>query len=162
MRLPLGILTGVGFIGGGTILKKGELVTGGDDRSDPVADDGDRTLLRQWRIDARCDRHAARGFHPVDAQMGRSRNSSRHRARLVVTCEASWNVLAELPQIVEPMKFTRGFSGRNIIPIPGETDYAFELSWRRPERAIPPLEAVSCPGAPLHGQILRTHDRHGR
>src|SRR5215470_10584921 len=28
MRLPLGILTGVGFIGGGTIVKKGDLVTG--------------------------------------------------------------------------------------------------------------------------------------
>jgi putative Mg2+ transporter-C (MgtC) family protein len=28
MRLPLGVLTGVGFIGGGTILKKGDLVTG--------------------------------------------------------------------------------------------------------------------------------------
>ena len=28
MRLPLGILTGVGFIGGGAILKKGDLVTG--------------------------------------------------------------------------------------------------------------------------------------
>ena len=28
MRLPLGILTGVGFIGAGTIVKKGDLVTG--------------------------------------------------------------------------------------------------------------------------------------
>jgi putative Mg2+ transporter-C (MgtC) family protein len=28
MRLPLGILTGVGFIGGGTIVKKGDLVIG--------------------------------------------------------------------------------------------------------------------------------------
>lgn len=28
MRLPLGILTGVGFIGGGSILKRGDLVTG--------------------------------------------------------------------------------------------------------------------------------------
>ncbi|QAY95394.1 ATPase [Methylovirgula ligni] len=28
MRLPLGILTGVGFIGGGTILRRGDLVTG--------------------------------------------------------------------------------------------------------------------------------------
>lgn len=28
MRLPLGILTGVGFIGGGAILKKGRLITG--------------------------------------------------------------------------------------------------------------------------------------
>ncbi|HLH13025.1 MAG TPA: MgtC/SapB family protein [Methylovirgula sp.] len=28
MRLPLGILTGVGFIGGGTILRRGNLVTG--------------------------------------------------------------------------------------------------------------------------------------
>ena len=28
MRLPLGILTGVGFIGGGTIVKKGDLVVG--------------------------------------------------------------------------------------------------------------------------------------
>ena len=28
MRMPLGILTGVGFIGGGTILRRGDLVTG--------------------------------------------------------------------------------------------------------------------------------------
>ena len=28
MRLPLGILTGVGFIGGRAILKKGQLITG--------------------------------------------------------------------------------------------------------------------------------------
>jgi len=28
MRLPLGILTGIGFIGGGAILRRGELVTG--------------------------------------------------------------------------------------------------------------------------------------
>src|ERR1700744_2061333 len=28
MRLPLGILTGVGFIGGGAILRRGDLVTG--------------------------------------------------------------------------------------------------------------------------------------
>ena len=28
MRLPLGILTGVGFIGGGTILRRGGLITG--------------------------------------------------------------------------------------------------------------------------------------
>src|SRR5437016_13381340 len=28
MRLPLGILTGVGFIGGGAILKKGDMVAG--------------------------------------------------------------------------------------------------------------------------------------
>ena len=28
MRLPLGILTGVGFIGGGAILKKGGSITG--------------------------------------------------------------------------------------------------------------------------------------
>ena len=28
MRLPLGVLTGVGFIGGGAILKKGEMITG--------------------------------------------------------------------------------------------------------------------------------------
>src|SRR5262249_12252360 len=28
MRLPLGVLTGIGFIGGGAILKKGELIVG--------------------------------------------------------------------------------------------------------------------------------------
>src|SRR6516164_5251567 len=28
MRLPLGILTGVGFIGGGVILRRGDMVTG--------------------------------------------------------------------------------------------------------------------------------------
>ena len=47
MRLPLGILTGVGFIGAGTIFKKGDLIAGVT-TGDAVADDRDRALAG-WR-----------------------------------------------------------------------------------------------------------------
>jgi putative Mg2+ transporter-C (MgtC) family protein len=63
-----------------------------------------------------------------------------HRAKLVVTCEASWNVLTEVPRIVEPMKFHSRFQQQEHHADSSKADYAFELSWRRPERATPPLE----------------------
>jgi putative Mg2+ transporter-C (MgtC) family protein len=140
MRLPLGILTGVGFIGGGTILKKGELVTGVTTAATLwlmtviglCFGSGELTLGAIGTLLAVFTLWTLKW---VDLVIPRE-----HRARLVVTCEASWNVLAELPQIVEPMKFHARFQRQEHHPDSSETDYAFELSWRRPERAIPPLE----------------------
>ena len=142
MRLPLGILTGVGFIGGGTILKRGDLVTGVTTAatlwlmtviglcfgSGQLTLGVISTLLAVFTLWT---------LKWVDLVIPRE-----HRAMLVVTCEADWDVLTELPNIVEPMKFHARFQQQELHPCSSKADYAFELSWRRPERTMPPLELL--------------------
>ena len=142
MRLPLGILTGVGFIGGGTILKKGDLVTGvttaatlwlvtviglclgGGQLILGIAATllGVLTLLVLKRIDILIPRE--------------------HRAKLVVTCAARWSIPEDLPKLVDQLKYRAHFREQRQAPEPQKMDYTFELSWKRPELADPPLDLL--------------------
>jgi putative Mg2+ transporter-C (MgtC) family protein len=65
-----------------------------------------------------------------------------HRAKLVVTCAAQWNVLEDLPELVKQMKYRARFQEQRQAAEPEQTDYTFELSWKRPELADPPLELL--------------------
>lgn len=140
MRLPLGILTGVGFIGGGTILGKGDLITGVTTAATlwlmtviGLCLGGGQLLLGTaatalamltlWVLKW------------VDHIIPRE-----HRARLVVTCEASWDVIEKVPKLLEPMKYRVRFQERKQYPNSDRVDYGFELSWRQPERALSPLD----------------------
>jgi putative Mg2+ transporter-C (MgtC) family protein len=142
MRLPLGILTGVGFIGGGTILKKGDLVTGvttaatlwlvtviglclGGGQLILGAVATVLAVLVLWALKW------------VDLMIPRE-----HRARLVVSSVAQWSVLDEIPRLVEPMEYRARFREQQRIPDSETADYVFELCWRRPERANPPVELL--------------------
>jgi len=142
MRLPLGILTGVGFIGGGTILKKGDLVTGvttaatlwlvtviglclgGGQLILGIA----ATLLGVFTLWA---------LKWIDIIIPRE-----HRAKLVISCTAQWNIPEDLPKLVEPMKYRARFQGQRWTPEPDKIDYTFELSWRRPELSDPPFDLL--------------------
>jgi putative Mg2+ transporter-C (MgtC) family protein len=142
MRLPLGILTGVGFIGGGTILKKGDLVTGVTTAATlwlvtviGLCLGGGQLILgiaamllgvlTLWALKW------------IDNVIPRE-----HRAKLVVTCTAQWNVPEELPKLVKEMKYRALFQEQRRAPEPDKMDYTFELSWKRPELADPPLELL--------------------
>jgi putative Mg2+ transporter-C (MgtC) family protein len=142
MRLPLGILTGVGFIGGGTILKKGDLVTGVTTAATlwlvtviGLCLGGGQLILGTaatllgvltlW------------GLKWIDIVIPRE-----HRAKLVVTCAAQWNVPEDLPKLVKEMKYRAHFQEQRRAPEPEKMDYTFELSWKRPELADPPLELL--------------------
>jgi putative Mg2+ transporter-C (MgtC) family protein len=140
MRLPLGILTGVGFIGGGTILKKGDLVTGvttaatlwlvtviglclgGGQLILGIA----ATLLGVLTLWA---------LKWIDIIIPRE-----HRAKLVVTCTEQWSTPEDLPKLVEQLKYRARF--REQRRASEKTDYTFELSWTRPELADPPLDLL--------------------
>jgi putative Mg2+ transporter-C (MgtC) family protein len=142
MRLPLGILTGVGFIGGGTIVKKGDLVTGvttaatlwlttviglcfgGGQLVLGIA----ATVLAVFTLWA---------LKWVDVIIPRE-----HRARLVVTADPSWSVVEEVPRLLSTMNCHARFQEHKPAPGSRKADYAFELAWRRPERALPPLELL--------------------
>lgn len=143
MRLPLGILTGVGFIGGGTIVKKGDLVT------------GVTTAATLWLVTVigLClgGGQLALGtvatalavitlwvLKWVDIMIPRE-----HRARLVVTCNPSWSVLEEVSRVLGPMRCRAQFLEQRLHPEQEKADYAFELAWRRPERATPPVDFMT-------------------
>jgi putative Mg2+ transporter-C (MgtC) family protein len=106
MRLPLGILTGVGFIGGGTILKRGDLVTGVTTAATlwlvtviglcfgggQLALGTAATALAVFTLWA---------LKTVDVWMPRE-----HRARLVVKGPPQWQVVDDVRRLLE-QKHTR-------------------------------------------------------
>jgi len=142
MRLPLGILTGVGFIGAGTIVRKGDLVT------------GVTTAATLWLVTV-----IGLCFGGGQLALGAAATAlavvtlwilkwveiklpREHRAVLVLACEPSWGVLNEVPAMLRPMKFRARFQEQRRRTGSDKAEYVFELSWRRPEHAIPPLDLL--------------------
>jgi putative Mg2+ transporter-C (MgtC) family protein len=142
MRLPLGILTGVGFIGGGTILKKGDLVTGvttaatiwvmtviglclgGGQLTLGIATTA-LAVITLWFLKW------------VDVTIPRE-----HRAVMVVTADNGWSTISELPLLIGPLKCRAHFRERRPARDPAKAEFCFEVSWRRPEQSVPPLELL--------------------
>jgi putative Mg2+ transporter-C (MgtC) family protein len=140
MRLPLGILTGVGFIGGGTILKRGDLVTGVTTAATlwlvtviGLCLGGGQLVLGM--VATALAVLTLWGLRRVDVAIPRE-----HRARLVVTCAPSWTVLEDLPRLLDGIKIRARFQEARACADAQKADYVFELAWRRPERASPPLD----------------------
>lgn len=143
MRLPLGILTGVGFIGGGTILKKGDLVT------------GVTTAATLWMI-------TVIGLCLGGGQLALGSAATvlavitlwllkrvepmipcEHRARIVIAGKPSWGVLDEVARLLAPMKCEARFQEHRLAPDSQTADYAFELVWRHPEHEAPPSDLLA-------------------
>jgi putative Mg2+ transporter-C (MgtC) family protein len=142
MRLPLGILTGVGFIGAGTIVKKGDLVAGVTTAATlwfmtviGLCFGGGQLIL--GGISTALAVFTLWALKWVEIVIPRE-----HRARLNISCEPTWDVLADVSRLVEPMKFRAHFRGQTYDPVSNKADYTFELSWRQPEPAPPPLELL--------------------
>lgn len=133
MRLPLGILTGVGFIGGGAIVKKGDLVV------------GVTTAATLWLV-------TVIGLCLGGGQLALGVTATvlavitlwilrwvdriiprQHRARLIVAADPSWNVLEELPRLLRAMKCHARFQEQRLNDASQKADYMFELFWRQPE-----------------------------
>lgn len=143
MRLPLGILTGVGFIGGGTIVKKGDLVVGVTTAATlwlvtviGLCFGGGQLILgiaatllaviTLWIL------------RWVDEVIPRD-----HRARLVVTCDPAWNVLEDLPRVLLVRKCHARFQEKRLNVASQQADYTFELSWRQPEYHEPSRDLLA-------------------
>jgi putative Mg2+ transporter-C (MgtC) family protein len=105
MRLPLGILTGVGFIGGGAILKRGNLITGVTTATTLwlvtviglCFGGGQFVLGVTATILAVLTLWALKW---IDLAIPRE-----HRARVVIACDPNWRVLEDVQNLLEPMKY---------------------------------------------------------
>jgi putative Mg2+ transporter-C (MgtC) family protein len=143
MRLPLGILTGVGFIGGGTIVKKGDLVV------------GVTTAATLWLVTV-----IGLCFGGGQLNLGTAATvlavftlwilrwvdgiiPREHRARLIVTCDPSWNVLEDIPTLLRPIKCHARFQEQRFDTSSQQADYVFELSWRQSDYDAPSREILA-------------------
>jgi putative Mg2+ transporter-C (MgtC) family protein len=142
MRLPLGVLTGVGFIGGGAILKKGDLVT------------GVTTAATLWlmTIIGLCLGGGQLALGIVATVLGVTTLwllkwvdvviPRQHRAALTITCNAQWDVVERLTELVRPLHYQARFQEQRRTLDPATAEYTFEVSWQRSERSAPPLDLL--------------------
>lgn len=142
MRLPLGILTGVGFIGGGAILKRGDLVT------------GVTTAATLWMMTAigLCLGGGQLGLGIAATVLGvitlwalswlDRRIPREQRAMLVIECEQSSATGSDLADLVAPLGYRAQFHRQSRSTVPGRAELWYEVLWRRPEIVGPPVDLL--------------------
>src|SRR5215472_518231 len=104
MRLPLGILTGVGFIGGGTIVKKGDLVTGVTTAATLWLMTVIGLCLGGGQLVLGMVATVLAVFTLWLLKWADMMIPREHRARLIVTSDLSWGTLDEVSRILGPMR----------------------------------------------------------
>jgi putative Mg2+ transporter-C (MgtC) family protein len=141
MRLPLGILTGVGFIGGGAILKRGDIVR------------GVTTAATLWiaTVIGLC-------FGGGQVRLGLvatvlafvtlfvldyfdRRIPRQHRARLIIEATKGAR-LTEMPEAIAAKRFRAHFLQQTAATNPGRVHLGYEIVWRRTEVAGAPADLI--------------------
>jgi putative Mg2+ transporter-C (MgtC) family protein len=144
MRLPLGILTGVGFIGGGAIMKKGDLVTGVTTAATlwlmtviGLCFGGGQLVL--GIVATGLGVFTLQVLKAVDRMVPRELH-----ARLVLSGDPEQDVPDDLARVLAGLGCRSDFLGRTR-GASGTADYKFEPSWRRKDSTVLPravLEAL--------------------
>lgn len=152
MRLPLGILTGVGFIGGGTILKRGDLVT------------GVTTAATLWVVTVigLCMGGGQLAVGTVTTVLAFAtlwalgwldvRIPREIHALLVIGAAGPGSaeaIASELAALSGPLGFRVRFLGlrrAELAETSGGAEITFEVQWRRAVIAEPPLDFVKSVG----------------
>jgi putative Mg2+ transporter-C (MgtC) family protein len=142
MRLPLGILTGVGFIGGGAILRRGDMVTGittaatlwvvtviglclgGGQLALGIAATA-LVVLVLW------------GLKWFDLHMSRE-----HRALLVIAIDAQPAALPDIDRLLEPLGYRARFHALDRADGAQRWRQTFEIRWKQREIAGPPSALI--------------------
>ncbi|AGK57630.1 MgtC/SapB transporter [Hyphomicrobium denitrificans 1NES1] len=139
MRLPLGILTGMGFIGGGAILKQGTLISGVTTAATlwamtvvGLCFGGGQLLL--GAAGAALILFTLIGFKWIDLRITR-----QQRARVVIAGAAETPSVAEVYETLHASGYRVNFL-RETNAADGHPKLTiFEIRWEQPEIAGPPL-----------------------
>lgn len=140
MRLPLGILTGVGFIGGGAILRRGDMVLGittaatmwvmaviglcfGGGQLALGAIATALTVLTLW------------GLKLVDLHVPRAQH-----AFLVISTGRDDRSAPDLDRLLAPKRARAELQQRSVSDDGQRVDYEYMIRWSGPEVAGPPME----------------------
>jgi putative Mg2+ transporter-C (MgtC) family protein len=142
MRLPLGILTGVGFIGGGVILKRGELVTGVTTAATLWAVSVIGLCLGGGQLGLGCAATALVvatlwALKWLDVRIPRE-----HRAMLVIVTDSKSSTLSDLNALIEPLGYQAQFRRQNLSDDAQRLRLWFEITWKRAEVASHPMNLL--------------------
>jgi len=142
MRLPLGILTGVGFIGGGTILRRGDLVTGVTTAATLWVTTVIGLCIGGGQLELGMAATALAvltlwGLKWLDQRIPRE-----HHATLVIRADRGLVPASELSSLIGPMGYQARFRREQRRDDASHFSLWFEISWRRPEAAGPPLDLL--------------------
>jgi putative Mg2+ transporter-C (MgtC) family protein len=141
MRLPLGILTGVGFIGAGTILRRGNLVTGITTAATLWVVTVIGLCFGGGQIALGIAATLLSVFTLIGLQWFDVRIPRRQRAILVIESPATSAAIQALGDLIA----TRGYSARfyrESRERDAVTRLHFEISWKQPETTGPPIDLV--------------------
>jgi len=140
MRLPLGILTGVGFIGGGSILRRGDIVTG-------VTTAATLWIITviglcfgggQWMLGIIATILAALTLWVLkwlDCIIPRD-----HLTRVVLSFDATFS-LEKLNTLIQPLGYYALFHKKNDHD--GKKTVELEIQWKKSDRAGPPFDLLN-------------------
>ncbi len=143
MRMPLGILTGVGFIGAGTILRRGNMITGvttaatlwvvtviglcigGGQLALGVCATG-LTVFTLWVLEA------------LDVRIPRD-----HRCLVCLKGELGSFSQVHLARLLAPRRYSATLRSQTVCENSPQLCLCFELSWRQAETEGPPLDLIA-------------------
>jgi putative Mg2+ transporter-C (MgtC) family protein len=142
MRMPLGILTGVGFIGAGTILRRGDMITGvttaatlwvvtviglcfGGGQLVLGGCASGLTVFTLWALVA------------LDVRIPRD-----HRGMLCIKGDIGSSSPARLAGLIAPLRCKASFRKQSVCEDSRRVCICFEISWRQAEAAGPPLDLI--------------------
>ena len=143
MRMPLGILTGVGFIGAGTILRRGDMITGvttaatlwivtviglcfGGGQLELGCCATALTVLTLWALVV------------LDVRIPRD-----HRALLCLKVDPASFSAGRLAQLIAPLGCRASLRKQTLCEDSGKMEVCFEIAWRQAEAAGPPQELIA-------------------
>jgi putative Mg2+ transporter-C (MgtC) family protein len=141
MRLPLGILTGVGFIGGGTILKRGDIVRGVTTAATLWVTTVIGLCLGGGQLGLGLGGAALAIFTLFVLDWLDRRLPRQHRARLVIAARKGGSP-SLMPQAIAPLKFKAELQQQLADDHPEQVKLGYEVSWRRSEIAGPPEDLL--------------------
>jgi putative Mg2+ transporter-C (MgtC) family protein len=141
LRFPLGVLTGVGFIGGGAILRRGDFVTGVTTAATlwvmtaiGLAFGGGQLAL--GTAGTVLTLITLQVLKQVDLWIPRT-----HHA--ILTISSANGVPPDLDPLVQPLGYRWRFLGMRRDIERGRFIFSFELSWKQPDAAKPSVEILA-------------------
>lgn len=142
MRLPLGILTGVGFIGGGAILKRGDLVTGVTTAATLWATTVIGLCLGGGQLELGVTATMLAVITLWALRWLDMRIPREQRAMLVINAALGSSSVRELADLISPRGYRAQFHRQSRSGDPQHARLWFEISWRRSEVGGPPLDLL--------------------
>ncbi len=143
MRMPLGILTGVGFIGGGAILKRGDLVLGVTTAATLWMATVIGLCFGGGQIGLGFGGTAFSAITLWSLKRIERRIPRDRRAVLVIRAECGAAAISSLVELLAPLGFRAVFERQSVGADPPGLRLRFRIAWRRPETAGPPLDLMA-------------------